>query len=405
MATSNHPVTILCLATEHKGDDFIRQGKREGATVIVITEQQVAHKAWPMESIDERFLVPDLSQRQDVLHGVTYLARTRQIDRIVALDDYDVGTAAALREHMRLPGMGETTARYFRDKLAMREKAAASAIPVPAFTGLFNMAAIRDFTERVPPPWVLKPRFEAGAIGIQRLNSADELWPALDGMGDRLSYYLLEKFLPGNVYHVDALITDREVRFAISSGYGRPPLNVSHEGGVFTTRILPRGGDEDKRLQELLRQMIASTGYVRGVVHTEFIRANEDNEFYFLETGGRVGGANIADLVEQATGLNLWAEWARIEVSHARGEPYELPPTRQDYSGLLVCLARQEHPDMSAYNDTEVVWRLNKEYHAGLIVASADPQRVQALLGDYANRFARDFLNVQPPKEATRTQT
>jgi biotin carboxylase len=405
VATNNRPVTILCLATEHKGDPFIRECKRQGATVLVITEEKVAHKPWPMDSIDERFLMPDLSQRQDVTHAVAYLARTRRIDRIIALDDYDVGTAAALREHMRLPGMGETMARYFRDKLAMRAKAAASGIPVPAFTPLLNMAAIRRFTEQTRPPWVLKPRFEAGAIGIQRIHSQDELWPALDSLGDRLSYYLLEKFLPGNVYHVDALITDRTVRFAISSGYGRPPLNVSHEGGVFTTRILPRGGEEDSRLQERLRQMIASTGFVQGVVHTEFIRANEDGDYYFLETGSRVGGANIADLVEHAAGLNLWAEWARIEVSQARGELYELPPLREDYSGLLVCLARQPHPDLSAYNDPEVAWRLDKEYHAGLIVASPDSDRVQALLSDYANRFVRDFLDVQPPKEATRTQT
>ena len=52
-----------------------------------------------------------------------FLARTRLIDRIVPLDDYDVETAAALREHLRVPGMGDTTARYFRDKLAMRVQA------------------------------------------------------------------------------------------------------------------------------------------------------------------------------------------------------------------------------------------------------------------------------------------
>jgi hypothetical protein len=56
----------------------------------------------------------------DIQHAISYLARSRKIDRIIPLDDYDVLTAAAIREHTRIPGMGQTTARRFRDKLAMR---------------------------------------------------------------------------------------------------------------------------------------------------------------------------------------------------------------------------------------------------------------------------------------------
>jgi hypothetical protein len=75
---------------------------------------------WPMDAITERFIMPNLSKQPDITYAVSYLARTEKIDRIVALDDYDVATAASLREHLRIPGMGETTARHFRDKLAMR---------------------------------------------------------------------------------------------------------------------------------------------------------------------------------------------------------------------------------------------------------------------------------------------
>jgi len=77
--------------------------------------------------------MPDLSKTDEVIRGVSFLARTRLIDRIVALDDYDVWTAANLREHLRLPGMGDTSVRYFRDKLAMRVKAQQHGILVPDF--------------------------------------------------------------------------------------------------------------------------------------------------------------------------------------------------------------------------------------------------------------------------------
>jgi hypothetical protein len=117
---------------------------------------------------------------------------------------------------------------------------------------------------------------------------------------------------------------------------------------------------------------------VRGATHTEFIRG-EDGQLYFLETAARVGGANIHKMVEVASGVNLWAEWAKIEVAEARGQTYS-PPNRQPGSaGLLVCLARQEWPDLSAYNDPEVVWRLQKKHHAGLIVRTV-VGRVQSSL-------------------------
>jgi hypothetical protein len=115
----------------------------------------------------------------------------------------------------------------------------------------------------------------------------------------------------------------------------------------------------------------------------------------FLETSARVGGAHIADLVQAATGLNLWAEWAKIE--YAGGEaPYDVPPVRSDYAGLVVSLSRQERPSTAAYADPEVVWRLDKQHHAGLIVRSPSFERVQQLMSSYRTRFAGDFAATMP---------
>ena len=140
--------------------------------------------------------------------------------------------------------------------------------------------------------------------------------------------------------------------------------------------------------------MLEAKGLLRGVSHTEFIKGREDGRFYFLETSARVGGANIVELIEAANGVNLWAEWAKIEI--ARGErELQAPPLRQDYAGLIVSLARQKHPDTSAYDDAEVVWRMNKRYHAGLIVMS--PTRAhRPLLEEYTQRFYADFFARQP---------
>jgi biotin carboxylase len=333
--------------------------------------------------------------RDDLIKGASYLAREEVIDRIVPLDDFDVETGAALREHLRVPGMGDTTARYFRDKLAMRVKARDHQILVPEFVHVLNYGAIRDYCSRVSPPWVLKPRSEASAVGIKKVHAESELWPLLEDLGDRQSFYLLEQFIPGDIYHVDSVVSEREVLFAASHKYGQPPMDVAHQGGVFMTRTIPHESSEAQALEALNRELIQTLGLVRGVTHTEFIRGHEDGRFYFLETAARVGGANIAEVVEAATGINLWAEWAKIEVAGEYGA-YELPPRRNDYAGIVISLARQERPDTSSYRDPEIVWRLNKRHHVGLLVASCDPHRIEQLLEEYVRRFYVDFFATQP---------
>jgi biotin carboxylase len=393
--SDQRPLTVLCVTSYEKGQDFMRECKRQGCRVFLVTVQSLEKANWPREALDDIYYMPDGYQRDDIIKGVSYLARTLKIDRIVALDDFEIETAAALREHLRVPGMGDTTARYFRDKLAMRVKAQSAGIKVPDFVHALNYDAMREYMERVAPPWVLKPRSEASAIGIKKVQSADELWPILDSLGDRRSYYVLEHYIPGDVYHVDSIVSENEIVFAVPHKYGAPPMNTAHEGGVFITRRLPHDSQEAEALLQINKRLISALGLVRGVTHAEFIRGREDGEYYFLETAARVGGANIAEVVEASSGINLWAEWAKVEIGLDE-KPYVLPEHRNDYSGILISLAKQEHPDTSAYDDPEIVWRMKKKHHAGLIVASPDPQRVEDLLKVYAERFVNDFLAVAP---------
>ncbi len=390
------PLTLLCIASYEKGQEFMREAKRLGCRVVLLTLEKRRDANWPREILEEIFFIPENLTLQQMIHAVSYMARTVRIDRIVALDEYDKEAAAELREHMRIPGMGATTLRYFRDKLAMRERAHEDGILVPPFCPVLNYDVLREFMARVAPPWVLKPRSEASAIGIRKIERADDLWPLLDQLGDKQSYHLLEKFVPGEVFHVDSVISEGKVVFSDVHQYGRPPMQISHGGGIFTTRTLKRTSAEAKKLQSIQHKLQKALGLVRGVAHTEFIRAEEDGEFYFLETSARVGGAYIADLVEAASGINLWREWARVEVLAAN---YKLPDVQHDYAGIILTLARQEHPDLAAYNDSEIVARPAKKHHAALLLKSPDPERIHSLLNSYTERFLADFSATEPPPQ------
>src|SRR5262249_24933070 len=140
------------------------------------------------------------------------------------------------------------------------------------------------------------------------------------------------------------------------------------------------------------RRLLQGFELKNGVSHTEFILAADG--VTFLETSARVGGAYIVDVVEAATGVNLWYEWARLEL--AGPDAYRTPPVGDSCAGIALCLARQEHPDTTPYADPEIIRRIDKRHHAGLIVRSTDYARVETLLENYREGFTRDFLATMP---------
>ena len=366
--------------------------------MLLLTEEKLREAEWPRDSVDEFLYIRRDMPHADIRKGAAHLARRERIDRIVALDDFDVELGAMLREHLFVPGMGETTGRAFRDKLAMRRRARAAGIPCPEFVHVLNTEALREWTDRVPPPWVMKPRAQAAAIGIRKIHSSDALWPAIAATADVFAEYVLEQFVPGDVFHVDSIVFDRQVQFAIASRYNTPPMAVAHEGGIFATRTLPPEDPLSVALLASNARVLQSFGLVRGVSHTEFIRA-VSGEWFFLETSARVGGAFIVDVVEAATGVNLWREWARVEIAGQDGI-YEPPASKALAGGIVLSLARQESPDTSAYTDPEITVRIQKAYHAGLIVTSPSGDRIAQLLDEYTRRFYADFHASAPPLQS-----
>jgi D-ala D-ala ligase C-terminus len=394
------PISFLCIASFFKGEEFLRSAKRAGCTVYLLTSKKHHNKPWPWECIDDTFYVEDDGQdnwnMEHVIGGLSFQMRTKKIDRIVALDDFDVEKGALLRETFRIPGMGQTTGRYFRDKLAMRIQAADSGINVPAFSALFNDAEINEYIARTSAPWLIKPRGEASATGIQKAHSADQLWQIIHSLGDKRHQYLVEQFRPGDVYHVDALSFDHKVVFSRVSRYLSTPMEVAHGGGVFRSITETFGSKDEKALQKMNAEVMKAFGMNYSASHTEFIKSREDGKFYFLETASRVGGANLAEMVEASSGVNLWGEWALLEAAAARGEKYVAPVPRQDYSGIIVSLSRYQWPDSSGFADREIVWRMFKEYHIGLIVQSGNEAQVMTLLDQYADRVRQEFHASMP---------
>jgi len=398
------PLTFVCLASYFKGAEFIRECKRQGARVILVTREKILQEDWPRESLDDIIAVPNDAGPELFLYVVSQIGRPQKIDRIIALEEFDVVTAGLIREHLCLDGMTSTQARIFRDKLSMRNRASAAGIRVPDFVHVLNYDELRDYMARVPSPWVLKPRSDVSAVGIKKLDDSEQVWRTIDALDardnlrERSPFYLIERYVAGDVFHVDSLVNDGKVVFAGASAYGRPPMEVAHQGGVFITRTVKRGSEDERKLLKFNRKLISALGLSHGAAHAEFIKSAEDGEFYFLEIASRVGGAYIAESLEAASGINIWREWAKIEIARGAGS-YKLPTQRKEYGGIVLSLARQEYPDTGAYTEDEIVYRVKKRHHVGLVVRAAKLERADELLNLYAHRFDEEFTAVAPPLE------
>jgi hypothetical protein len=241
----------------------------------------------------------------------------------------------------------------------------------------------------------VKPRSEASAAGIRKVHTPLDVWNRVHELGDDRSFHLIEQMVPGDLFHVDSLSANGQVVFAEVNGYWRPLLDVYQGGGIYATRTMPRDRPEVAALREVNAKILGGFGLGWGASHTELMRAHADGKFYFIETSARVGGAYTAEMVEGATGVNLWAEWAALEV--ARGtDSYRLPPLKQRYGGVVMSLARQEHPDTSSFDDPEIIYRVKMKQHIGFVLNAETPLRVEQLLTSYMDRIGRDFHAAMP---------
>jgi biotin carboxylase len=327
---------ILCIAVGNTGRRFLEELANLHCRGFLLTIHEHRDAGWPVDSINELHSMPAGMTLQQITNTVTYLARSRKFARIIALDNFNAEIAAALREHLRIPGMGVTTARYFGDRLAARIKAAQIGMAVPAFTSVTNYDELRRFMEAVQAPWLLTPRSESWGTTTRQLHESEQVWRALDALGDDQSGFLLEQSIEGDRFHVDSVTADGTVVFSAVSPHQKISSGVAEAGELLPAAKVPNSAADIEGLRRANTALLSSMRMARGVAHTEFLRSNASRDFYFMETWASVDDRCIEDMMKETHGLNLWVEWARLEVAAMRGERYALPSTASRRKALTA---------------------------------------------------------------------
>ena len=186
-------------------------------------------------------------------------------------------------------------------------------------------------------------------------------------------------------YHVDSFSSAGKIVFSQSSQYLSPPYEVTHSSGIFRSISVQYGSNDDTTLQKLNSSVLHAFGIKDGPSHTEFIKCRKTDRFYFLETASRLAGAFIPEMVEAASGVDLWKEWAVCETALCKGESYKIPKRKQEYAGIVTSLSKYPSPDYDDFKAKkgEIFHTIEFIHHVGLIVKSSDRSRVEALIEEF----------------------
>jgi hypothetical protein len=254
-------------------------------------------------------LVDAWSEDLIIEHALT-LERTYGIDRVIGLGEVDILTAARIRDLLDLPGQRLPSARAYRDKLTMRQQAAAGGVAVPAFAPADSAGDVLRFLAQHGGPVMVKPRLGGGSVGIHRVD--DAAGAASLRLPDVKGGHLVESYVPGATFHVDAVRAGGEMVLAVPCAYigdGCLAHWSDAAGGSWT--LSPANPLHDRLTQAAAGVLAALPGPADLTVHAEFF-VNDDG-IVLCEVAARGGGIPIPAMLVRRIGADMRELWARVQ--------------------------------------------------------------------------------------------
>ncbi|WP_063046472.1 ATP-grasp domain-containing protein [Nocardia pseudovaccinii] len=247
-------------------------------------------------------LLEDMANAPDAVRALA--ARFGTPDRIVALHEFDLLTAAQLRREFGIAGDSPDYVLPFRDKLVMGATVATAGVPTPAFTHVGDVESIMDFAAVHGFPLIVKPRLGAGSKDVIRLNSIDDCAALPDLSAEP---FLVQRFCPDEVGAVDGVWTGSELGPWRASQYLGNCLEFANGGTTLGYVEL-----DDPELLEPLAGFAAAvltalSADVPTVFHLEFFlgRDGAAPRIQFLEVAARATGGETTHMWREVHDYDL----------------------------------------------------------------------------------------------------
>jgi biotin carboxylase len=292
--------------------EFTRGLAEVGAQVIGVGSG--AESAQPAKTrrhlaawLDAGNLLDERAAAQRIAAAVARLG----VDRVESLWEPTVALAARVRALLGLPGMDVETARGFRDKQVMMERARAAGVRVPRSRRVRTGAEAWAAAEEIGFPLIFKPIAGAGSADTFRCDDADTFGRVL-GQTRHVAEAVVAEFIEGEEFTCDAVVIDGEPVFESVSQYFPRPLVARSEQWISPAQVTFRDPYQPDLLPAIAmsRQVIRGLGLGTGFTHMEWYRTAQ-GEVVFGEIGARNGGGHLVDMMNWSNDIDVYREWAR----------------------------------------------------------------------------------------------
>lgn len=262
-----------------------------------------------------RFSPTDFSKTMFEIACIDLYA-TFQYSRIIIFDEGDLVFAATLRSYFNLYGQTVNSALAYRDKLLMKRYVAEAGISVPTHCEVSSVAATLRFAHEHGYPFVFKPIDGAGSVDTHVFKDEADLRRVLTERDyfnhSHPNNFMVEKFINGDMYHIDGIVYNGEIIVVHPSGYTNTCLEFMN-GKPLGDYMLTVQNPLFVRLNEFSRKVIRSLPSPDSFVfHLEVFHTLAD-EIVFCEIASRVGGADINLTWKECLGINLRKEFFRLQ--------------------------------------------------------------------------------------------
>ncbi len=243
--------------------------------------------------------------------------------------DYNLPLVASAAQRLGLPGLAPQAAAIARDKLSTRTVCAQAGVPAPRHAYASTLDEALTAAHDVGFPCVVKPMTESASTGVSKAFTADDVATRfaeltaspVDARGQiRRPGVLIEEYALGYEVSVETVTFDgRTVVLGVTDKALSGAPYFAELGDTFPSALPPMVTDA---LAGTAVAALDAIGFDFGAAHTEVKMTRHGPRL--IEINARIGGAEIADIVELATGIAYREQVIRMHV----GQAPQLTPTR-----------------------------------------------------------------------------
>ncbi|SHK51936.1 ATP-grasp domain-containing protein [Paramaledivibacter caminithermalis] len=263
--------------------------------------------------------VDDISDFEIVRAVCEPYIKNLNICSVIAPGESSILTAGQLRDTYGIQGRGYKISLSLRNKFEMYKVARKNNIPVAdtLFVSLLEDAEMFIRTKlKQGKTCIAKPVSGFGTSNVMKITSINDWYQykylyLTDKTFFMRDGVILQEFVEGAEYHIDAVIQNSKIQFISISRYLKNNLGFNSHKMVGSVMLL-ESDLEYSVLKKFNEDVVQAFGICHGVIHHECF-LNELGNPILGEVAIRPGGNYIPEMIENATNINLYDIFVKVE--------------------------------------------------------------------------------------------